>query len=1052
MSSTKDSNKNISTYNTTFAEALAQLNPAQKTAVEQIEGPVMVIAGPGTGKTHILAARIGRILSETDTLANSILCLTFTDAGVHAMRERLLEFIGPEAHRVHIYTFHSFCNSVIQENLELFGRHDLEPLSELERVELIRELIDGLPTAHPLKSRRSDRYFYERHLHDLFQRMKAEDWSVQFVQKRIQGYLQSLSERPDFRYQRNTKTHQKGDLKAWKVEEATLKMERLQAATDLFPEYEKLMRKNRRYDFADMILWVLRAFEQNEALLRNYQERYLYFLVDEYQDTNGSQNHILQQLITYWEQPNIFIVGDDDQSIFEFQGARLRNLTDFYSTHEEELTLVMLDHNYRSNQPILDAAKLLIDQNQKRITRLLPGLDKQLQARHPDFASSIVLPKILSFENRIQEEVELVRQIEQLQADGQALNEVAVIYARHRQARNLISLLDKKGIPYNTRRQVNILDIPLIQHLRQLLRYLQLENHRPYSGEHLLFQILHFEFLGIDIDDLAILSFHIGEQPLPDRPSWRDIISRPALRRALTLNQPKPLEQFARHLRQFIADTSNLALVHLIEKVINRSGLLHFVLEQADKAWLLQVLHTFLAFAKKEADKQPRLSLGRLLQILDNMDANRLRISLQKTTTARDGVNLLTAHSSKGLEFRYVFIIDAVKDQWESSGRRLTGSRFTFPDTLTFSGEEDAQEARRRLFYVAMTRARTHLQISYAQMDERNKLLEHSTFVDELLRHPKLSVEAATAPAEALADAQYLQLLELQKPVLPAQEWDRIEALLEGFVLSISSLNRFLRCPLSFYYENVLKIPSVQSEAASYGIAMHHAMRRVFEKMKLNRPRRFPGIREFIGFFEDEMHRLRSYFGDSEFERRLESGRLHLRRYYQLYRKTWPRSVQTEFSVRHVELEGVPLTGTIDFLDLSDEQVIHIIDYKTGSTSNRKLSRPTPANPLGGNYWRQLVFYKILYELMQPVGKRVASAAISYLEPDAKGDYPMRAITFQPGEVQQVRQIIVDSYKKIRRHEFYEGCGESSCQWCQFVRQRSTLNSLVDREAEAFDD
>jgi len=138
-------------YNEAFQEVLEQLNPQQREAVDQIEGPVMVIAGPGTGKTHILSSRIGRILMETDAQAHNILCLTFTDAGVNAMRERLLRFIGPEAHRIPIYTFHSFCNSIIQDNLERFGRQDLEPLSDLERVELLRKVLDTLPPEHPLR-------------------------------------------------------------------------------------------------------------------------------------------------------------------------------------------------------------------------------------------------------------------------------------------------------------------------------------------------------------------------------------------------------------------------------------------------------------------------------------------------------------------------------------------------------------------------------------------------------------------------------------------------------------------------------------------------------------------------------------------------------------------------------------------------------------------------------------------------------------------------------------------------------------------------------------
>ena len=161
---------NRQAYNDFFLEQLGRLNPDQRRAVDHFEGPMLVIAGPGTGKTQILAARIGRVLLETDTLPENILCLTFTDAGVLAMRDRLLQFIGPAAHRVHLATFHSFCNGIIQDNLEYFGRYNLEPLSELERIDLIRSLIDPLKPGHPLFQPNSYRYFYARHLSLLFQK------------------------------------------------------------------------------------------------------------------------------------------------------------------------------------------------------------------------------------------------------------------------------------------------------------------------------------------------------------------------------------------------------------------------------------------------------------------------------------------------------------------------------------------------------------------------------------------------------------------------------------------------------------------------------------------------------------------------------------------------------------------------------------------------------------------------------------------------------------------------------------------------------------------
>src|SRR6478672_13638672 len=172
-----------------FNEIYNKLNAAQKQAVDTIEGPVMVIAGPGTGKTQILGARIGKILLDTDTQPDNILCLTYTDAGVIAMRKRLLSFIGPDAYKVNIGTFHAFCNDVIQENLSLFEKTSLDPISELERIELLKQLIDSFPKNHPLKRYRGDVYFEMHNLQSLFCTMKREGWTPEFINQRIDAYL-----------------------------------------------------------------------------------------------------------------------------------------------------------------------------------------------------------------------------------------------------------------------------------------------------------------------------------------------------------------------------------------------------------------------------------------------------------------------------------------------------------------------------------------------------------------------------------------------------------------------------------------------------------------------------------------------------------------------------------------------------------------------------------------------------------------------------------------------------------------------------------------------
>src|SRR6201995_878441 len=193
-----------------FEEEYGKLNEQQRLAVDSIEGPVMVIAGPGTGKTQILAARIGKILLDTDTAPGNILCLTYTDAGAIAMRRRLLSFIGPDAYKVNIYTFHAFCNDIIQDNLSYFDKNKLDPISELEQIQLLRELVDGFPKNHALKRYRGDVYYEIKNLRSLFSTMKREGWTPEFIEEKINEFLADLPSREEYIYKKNGPGYKKG--------------------------------------------------------------------------------------------------------------------------------------------------------------------------------------------------------------------------------------------------------------------------------------------------------------------------------------------------------------------------------------------------------------------------------------------------------------------------------------------------------------------------------------------------------------------------------------------------------------------------------------------------------------------------------------------------------------------------------------------------------------------------------------------------------------------------------------------------------------------------
>src|ERR1700761_8512269 len=504
-------------YNEKFQQALANLNPEQLAAVNKMDGPVLVVAGPGTGKTQILAARIGKILTDTDALPSEILCLTYTDAGAIAMRKRLFEFIGPDAYRINIYTFHAFCNEVIQENLEYFGKLDLEAITDLDSAMLFRSLIDDFSKDHLLKRFTGDPYFDAKRLKSLFSTMKSENWTESDFYKAIDEYIDLVDNAdPDsdyyskFYYKKKYRDSEAGSKKS-AYKEMRERMEQLRAAVGEFKNYTAKMKSGGWYDYDDMITWVLRAFRENEDLLRRYQERYQYILVDEFQDTSGSQNELLKFLLNYWDTPNVFVVGDDDQSIFKFQGANMKNIIDFANDYVSSLSTVVLRHNYRSNQHILDISRALINNNKERLTQKL-NLDKNLQSSHPRFSDEVVLPVIREYENPGQEVVDVAMQIKQLIAAGTPPGEIAVIYRNHSQVEDLLHFLEINKIAVNTRRKIDILTMPFGEKIVNILRYLAAELDSSYSGDEILFEILHYDFFDIPPIEIAKASIAVAKE------------------------------------------------------------------------------------------------------------------------------------------------------------------------------------------------------------------------------------------------------------------------------------------------------------------------------------------------------------------------------------------------------------------------------------------------------------------------------------------------------------------------------------------------------------
>jgi len=1035
-----------------FTEEYHKLNDEQRRAVDTIEGPVMVIAGPGTGKTQILAARVGKILLATDMLPQNILCLTYTDAGAVAMRKRLVSFIGADAYKVNICTFHAFCNDIIQDNLSLFEKTALNAVSDLGRIQLFKKLIDSFPKTHLLKRFRGDVYFEIQNLQSLFSAMKREGWSPKFLVERIGEYLERIKDDEEYKYKTSRKGKwEKGDYKP-DYEEEKNRMERLCAAVNEFDTYQALLRSNDLYDFDDMINWVIKAFEENKNLLSYYQEKYQYILVDEYQDTSGTQNKIVQLLISFWDSPNVFVVGDDDQSIYRFQGANVENMEAFAKDYTE-LLKIALTNNYRSTQPILDISKTLIEKNTERLINKFEGLHKNLISSRDDLKDLTHLPRLAEYNTAKEEMADITLKVEDLVSKGTEPGNIAIVYRENKYGDELLKYFSLKKIPVYSKRSINVLEQPFAKKILTILSYLNAEHDIPYGGDELLFELMHFDFYKIPAIEIAKLTVEVNSKRHGGNLiSIRSLLYEKSNQVAQSLFPTeinKELKQFSGIIEQLIADVPNVTLQTLFENIITKAGVLTYVLTHKEKVKLMHIMTALFDFIKEETSRNPMLNLKGLMSVIELMQDEKLPLPMVQISGSDKGVNLLTAHGAKGLEFEYVFLAGMNSANWEK--KRKPSGGFRLPDTVFSSLANGSEEEElRRLFYVALTRARKHLDISYVKFRADGKELEPSMFIAEILETHIIPVEKTVMSEEQMLEFEILSFSG-HAPEIEKAEEDFINELLDKFTMNVTALNNYLKCPLEFYFKNLIRIPSGKSENTEFGSAIHYALERLFGKMQKHEQQQFSSKEEMVEDFKWFMKRHRENFTPEAFKRRMEYGEEVLGNYYDKYIGSCNKIVAIERNIKNVVVRGVPLKGKIDKLEFTGTNV-NVVDYKTGDVTGKhtldKLMSPCDKSPNGGDYWRQAVFYKLLVDNYEK-NWTVASTEFDFIEPDKKKEYQKKKIIIQPQDIETVTQQITDVWEKIQKRDFYKGCGKEDCHWCNFVKENKlhiALHEMVEEE------
>jgi DNA helicase-2/ATP-dependent DNA helicase PcrA len=508
------------------------------------------------------------------------------------------------------------------------------------------------------------------------------------------------------------------------------------------------------------------------------------------------------------------------------------------------------------------------------------------------------------------------------------------------------------------------------------------------------------------------------------------------------------LANTGKFIEGLIGMINNITLQQLLERLIRESGMLGVIMKSADNHWQMQVLTAFFDFLKNETKKDPSLNLNKLVKVIQMMRKEEIALPIVQVGGNEKGVNLLTAHGSKGLEFEYVFFAGCNASFWEK--KRANNKGYKLPDTLFQShANSSSDEELRRLFYVAITRAEQYLTISYAKQKDDGKDLEASMFLEEIKAVHALP-EEHPVPEESVTTAfNLVRLLSVQSPVIEKMDTDIIDRALDKFAMNVTALNNYLNCPLQFYYNNLIRIPSPKNETLEFGSGVHFALESFFTKMKEDPNNKFPSKQVLIDDFVLYLYRHRESFTKEEFDRRMEYGREILDKYHDKKINSFNKIVAVERNIRNVMVDGVPLKGKIDKMEF-DGHKVNVVDYKTGNPDNAKakLKNPQTDPPHGGDYWRQAVFYKLLIDNNDQGKYQVMSTEFDFVEPNAKKEISSILVPISKEDTDAVREQIQLVWEKIQARDFYTGCGKEDCHWCNFVKTNKLQVGFVEQEQE----
>ena len=981
-----------------------RLNIAQRQAVGHTDGPLLVVAGPGTGKTQLLSARVANILAKTDVYPNNILCLTFTNKAADNMKQRLMKIIGTDAQAVVVKTFHSLAADIMNRYPEYFWRGArLSIAPDAIQLEVVQQVLLSLPVGHTLTLRFAGQFTLIDDVAKSISLAKEAGLTpgklravvganlayLDAVEPEFRGLgeikssakniasmellVQALPEQPidehitplvslravikdsfELAKREADETSKTRPISKWKARwiqkidgaygmfDERKRNEWWLAVADAYDAYRKQLHKRGYYDYADMLVEVIIQIEQHEDLRANLQEQYQYVLIDEFQDTNAAQLRLAHLIVdhTELEQPNIMAVGDDDQSIFKFQGADLSNMLGFTRQYPTSKLIVLTD-NYRSSQEILNTIDNVISHAQYRLVNRIPNLTKNLHAKVVPTKKGIIEHRV--YRSREEHLSGLADMARRLSSSG---NTVAVLARHHSSLRDMAMILHQKSVSISYEQSNNILELPAIEQLYMILKILTLvKKGRANEANELLSLTLRNPMWGVKTKDLW--RFAVEQQVSHD---WFG---------GLLGSKDTELLRIGKWLDWLVSLSSNEPLAVVFEYVLGLRD--NDIFPSPIKSYYFAKSRTSETFVETlsaigllrslvvEFRSLGISKIEDLVEFLDLMLENsKIIADVSPFVSGTNAVELLTVHKAKGLEFDSVILIDAVNKEWSPRVRGRIP-----PANLPLRPAEDDIDDYVRLMYVAASRAkRTLLFGSYSVSQKGEEVFPASSISEVSVKKQK--PETAGNLVKVLEDALRWPRLE------QANEKAILKPRLEQYTMNVSNLINFLDItrggPQYFKERNLLRLPEAKTSSAAMGSAVHSALEEAQLRINAGNYK----LKPVLSTFEETL--LKEGLPEADFKKKLAEGKHLLTAFIDKHEWGFVKGARPEYKVTDIRCNEAKLSGTLDVLDTTGDETV-ITDYKTGRPL-ASLSAKSGAD--GIKAWRhklQLVFYALLVDI-----------------------------------------------------------------------------------------